>query len=298
MDIINSDRFLSKDVAAEQPWLIDDLIKTKSLVIVAAFPKSGKSFFTLALSQAVATGTSFLGKFAVPNPEPVLICNQEDSEGMTQDRYKMLALGSSIPTPAPGYMNFAVGSDLRVDDPRSLGDFKNSIAKMARIPRLFVFDVLTTFHSGNDTDQKQATTIVRAFNSIRDDFNACVMVVAHCRKEAGKGNVRIRGSGVFAGAMEVGILLEKTGSRVDVELENKFADTPKFSYELLKENGGIKLSELTDEIIWEREISELKREQEASEERLKDVLKDTRPTFGDAFTEIACSIINGFGRLL
>ena len=57
----------------DQRWLVQQLWGESAVGIIGGAPKCCKTWLGLDLALSVATGTACLGKYAVPQPGPVLV---------------------------------------------------------------------------------------------------------------------------------------------------------------------------------------------------------------------------------
>ena len=62
-----------------QRWLVEQLWGDSSVGLIGGAPKCSKTWLGLDLALSVATGTACLGKYAVPQPGPVLVYLAEDA---------------------------------------------------------------------------------------------------------------------------------------------------------------------------------------------------------------------------
>ena len=60
-------------------WLVEQLWCARSVGVVGGAPKCAKTWLGLDMALSVATGTPCLGRYAVPEPGPVLIYLAEDA---------------------------------------------------------------------------------------------------------------------------------------------------------------------------------------------------------------------------
>ena len=70
------------DISSEpntQRWLVDELWGASSVGVIGGAPKCAKTWLGLDMALSVATGTACLGKYAVPQPGPVLVYLAEDA---------------------------------------------------------------------------------------------------------------------------------------------------------------------------------------------------------------------------
>ncbi|MGO9470252.1 MAG: AAA family ATPase [Isosphaeraceae bacterium] len=85
-------------------WLVEGLWGARSVGVIGGAPKCAKTWLGLDLALSVATGTACLGKYAVPEPGPVLVYLAEDAlpvvrervEGMARHRGLGLAQGTVL----------------------------------------------------------------------------------------------------------------------------------------------------------------------------------------------------------
>ena len=77
---VNADRILPVVRVGEIPsdelterWLVERLWCANSVGVIGGAPKCAKTWLGLDMALSVATGTPCLGKYAVPEPRPVLV---------------------------------------------------------------------------------------------------------------------------------------------------------------------------------------------------------------------------------
>ena len=85
---VNADRMLPVVRVGEIPgdelaerWLVEQLWCANSVGVIGGAPKCAKTWLGLDMALSVATGTPCLGKYAVPEPGPVLVYLAEDAFG-------------------------------------------------------------------------------------------------------------------------------------------------------------------------------------------------------------------------
>src|SRR5438477_5908998 len=74
-----------------QRWLVEELWCTKSVGVIGGAPKCAKTWLGLDMALSVATGTPCLGKYAVPEPGPVLVYLAEDALRVVGERIEGMA---------------------------------------------------------------------------------------------------------------------------------------------------------------------------------------------------------------
>jgi hypothetical protein len=95
--------------------VIDPLVALEETALLQSQPRDGKSWFMLAGGLAVASGTTFAGRFATTQTN-VLYTTNEDGERAIVNRLEMLMKGMEIKRPPEGFRLF-VGKGLWLDDP-------------------------------------------------------------------------------------------------------------------------------------------------------------------------------------
>src|ERR1700686_1297378 len=77
-------------------WLVEGLWGANSVGVIGGAPKCAKTWLGLDMALSVATGTACLGKYAVPEPGPVLVYLAEDALPVVRERIQGMA-------PPPGF---------------------------------------------------------------------------------------------------------------------------------------------------------------------------------------------------
>ncbi len=74
---VSAEELVAKEFPEEQ-WLIDKILYMEGFCFIYGAEGVGKSFITLSMAQAIATGTPWLGHFRVPRPGRVLFIDKEN----------------------------------------------------------------------------------------------------------------------------------------------------------------------------------------------------------------------------
>jgi hypothetical protein len=173
-----------KSTEIAQRWMIEELWGASAVGVIGGAPKCAKTWLGLDMALSVATGTACLGKYAVPQPGPVLIYLAEDAlpavreriEGMA--RHRGLDLGSVevhvITTPV-----------LRLDGDRDRTRLWETTRQLR--PRLLVLDPLVRLHSIDENSAGEVARLLAYFRSLQRQFDISVLLVHHTRKNAAGG---------------------------------------------------------------------------------------------------------------
>lgn len=172
-------------------WAVQDWLPDKSITFLVSPPESYKTWILLDLVVSVATGTPFLGEYAVNKTGAAIVIQQEDShEGLT-DRlaliiesklHAMARIGEEvwqIPTlpDIPVYIH--PSRMLRFDNKKVVDELEEQI-KIIR-PRVVVIDPL---YSTTSVDNYMSATAeqMMVLKTWRDKYG-CSFVIAHHSKK-------------------------------------------------------------------------------------------------------------------
>ena len=204
----------------EPEWLVEGIWSARSHGIIGGEPKTGKSTLALALGLAVASGRPFLGEFEVADSGPVLMIQEENTEGLLQDwSRKLIALtGIRTPSKVPMWTMNKAGFDLDYDEHRELLESWVSETK----PKLVILDPLNMMFGNADLDKSY--TIVRFLKWIVQlgHVYKCAIVLVHHTSKRTKDNTgrragqRLLGSTALHGFVDSALYT----SRIDAPKEN------------------------------------------------------------------------------
>lgn len=205
--MLTLDRLMALDVDTSARWLIEDAVRGGALNAVVGINKAGKSRLTLAVIEALLTGSPFLGEFAVPAPVPVWLFANDDSTAelqlLTQEFVR--ARGVSV---AGERFRVAINTAADLTSRRFLRDLSTRVEAAAE-PPVLVFDSLYNFAEIDDTDRPAAKRLMNDLKRFCDETGATVIVIDHSAKEAGGGSHSMIGSQVKGARVRSGINVEK-----------------------------------------------------------------------------------------
>jgi hypothetical protein len=185
-------------------WLVDDVLQSGTIGIMAGKPSSFKSFFALELANGIATGTSFLGH-AVESPRLVVIVCGEGKHGLSR-RLKALSI-------VHGNADFGdnivvLDNKISIDKQDDIRELALSILEMK--PGLVVFDTFSSLNSQtNENDNSEVANVLHNIcRSLMDGENSdtAVLIVHHFGKDSDKG---VRGASAFVGNTDFIMLTER-----------------------------------------------------------------------------------------
>jgi hypothetical protein len=250
-----------------QRWLVEELWGASSVGVIGGAPKCAKTWLGLDMALSVATGTACLGKYAVPEPGPVLVYLAEDAlpivreriEGMTRHRGLDLAGVEVYVITAPV---------LRLDRDRDRARLLETTKQLR--PRLLLLDPLVRLHGIDENNAGEVAELLAYFRSLQRQLDLSVLLVHHTRKNAAGGAAAgqgLRGSSDIHAFGDSNLYLRRAREHLVLSSEHRAAPaSAPVCLELIATNA--EMAHL--EII--AEIQDGNRKQRGIEERVLDLL--------------------------
>lgn len=189
------------------PWVVEPLLVTGCVTMVAGREGTGKSMLALALAAAIGHGSSIAGMDCEPGR--VLYVDAENGEREAHRRVRGLGVkaGTLIYVEACGF-NLAQHITLLED----------LVAKHK--PSVLILDSLRSLAPGLDeNDSKQAEAAVRPTSRLAQTAGIPIGLLHH----AGKNGHEYRGSTAIGAAVELGYTLSRHEEDPDVRTRRKLA---------------------------------------------------------------------------
>lgn len=204
-------------------WLAEGLVPAGMMGAITGESNSYKSFMTLALAQAVATGTSYLGHFAVEQQGKVLIVDEENDLRLIEKRFKDMGV-----EPHENII-FLSRPGIRLDNEKHLHALQQVIADIN--PVLVVLDSLVRFHSKDENSASEMSKVTRAIGTLTSPERSVVFIHHHKKEQAGSknsGTNSVRGSTDIFASLDFhlgikknsdGLIMQQHKLRVQQELQ-------------------------------------------------------------------------------
>src|SRR5262245_54429339 len=195
----------------EQPYLVDELIPAKGIVLMWGPPKCYKSFVMLDLMLHVARGWEYRDRYVQQGT--VVYCAFEGAHGYKKRiealrRHYELENGQRVPLYImPGQAN------LIADHKTLIADITGQLS--GEMPICVVLDTLNKSLMGSESKDTDMSAYVRAAEAIRDAFKCVVIIVHHC----GLDDTRPRGHTALPGAVDAQLAVAREGNAVTVTVE-------------------------------------------------------------------------------
>jgi AAA domain len=212
--------------ASAERWLVTELWGASAVGVIGGAPKCAKTWLGLDMALSVATGTACLGKYAVPEPGPVLVYLAEDAlpvvreriEGMA--RHRGLALG-------PVEIHVITAPVLRLDRDRDRTRLRETARQLR--PKLLLLDPLVRLHGIDENSAGEVAELLAYFRSLQRQFDLSVLLVHHTRKNATSGVAAgqgLRGSSDIHAFGDSNLYLRRTREHLVLSSEHRAAPAP------------------------------------------------------------------------
>jgi hypothetical protein len=227
------------------------------VTLLAGPPKSGKSWVTLGMAIAVATGGKFLSKLGIKRPGRVAYFALEESENRTHNRLKMLVEGRPI-----ALQNIEFSYGISSMDNGGMKELDTYLS--LTLPNLVIIDTLMAFVTGNKSSRndvfRQDYREIKALQELAVKHDTCILVVHHTNKVGGTGVTAVAGThGVTAAADAVWTMKRQADRRAILDMTGREIEDQTLLIELelrqpigwfiVEAGSGAKTSEERQEIL-------------------------------------------------
>jgi RecA-family ATPase len=205
-----------------QPWLVDQLWGASSVGVIGGAPKCSKTWLGLDLALSVATGTACLGRYAVPQPGPVLVYLAEDALPIVRQRVEGMARHRGL-TLEQVELYVITAPTLRLDrDPHR----RQLLETAQRLqPRLLLLDPLVRLHGIDENCAGEVAGLLAYIRALQRQLDLSVMLVHHTRKNAAGAapGQALRGSGDLHAFGDSNLYLRRVKDRLLLVSEHRAA---------------------------------------------------------------------------
>jgi RecA-family ATPase len=206
-----------------QRWLVEGLWGASSVGVIGGAPKCAKTWLGLDMALSVATGTACLGKYAVPEPGPVLVYLAEDALPIVRERVQGMTRHRGLDL-AEVEIHVITAAVLRLDRDRDRARLWET-AKRLR-PRLLLLDPLVRLHGVDENNAGEVAELLAYFRSLQRQLDLSVLLVHHTRKNAAGGAAAgqgLRGSGDIHAFGDSNLYLRRTREHLVLSSEHRAA---------------------------------------------------------------------------
>lgn len=177
----------------EEPWILDKIIYSSGFCFLYGGEGTGKSFLTLSIANAVATGQPWLGQFKVAKPRKVLFIDKENPLSLIAKR----AIGLGIATDNIKYLKYPEKLQL-TNNKGELSPFSQALSNIVATEDigLIIIDSFVDLMVGSENKAEDTQSF---FDALRQLFPNTAMLVLHHENKPTQGvfrsdSQRMRGS--------------------------------------------------------------------------------------------------------
>jgi RecA-family ATPase len=212
-----------KNEESAQRWLVDGLWGARSVGVIGGAPKCAKTWLGLDMALSVATGTACLGKYAVPEPGPVLVYLAEDALSAVRERIEGMARHRGLDL-AGVEVHVITVPVLRLDREPDRARLLETARRLR--PRLLVLDPLVRLHGIDENHAGEVAQLLAYFRSLQRQLDLSVLLVHHTRKNAAGGAAAgqgLRGSSDIHAFGDSNLYLRRTKEYLVLSSEHRAA---------------------------------------------------------------------------
>jgi hypothetical protein len=215
-------------------WLVEQLWGDSSVGVIGGAPKCSKTWLGLDLALSVATGTACLGRYAVPQPGPVLVYLAEDALTVVRERVEGMVRHRRLELTGVD-IHVITAPSLRLDREPHRSRLLET-AKRLR-PRLLLLDPLVRLHGVDENSAGEVAELLAYFRLLQRRLDLSVMLVHHTRKNAASGVAAgqgLRGSSDLHAFGDSNLYLRRVRERLVLLSEHRAAAaSPSVTLELI-----------------------------------------------------------------
>jgi RecA-family ATPase len=235
-DLTNSADLLEEEYD-ELTHMVDDLI-VPGVSLLAADPKSGKSYLMLYLSYCVATGQPAFGNKRAVKEGKVLYMALEDNNSRLQKRLKEIRKADLLAS-----FNKPVNLDLFTRGKITMKDRFASLKTLieANSYDMVVIDILQNIRKSSESrSYSNEYNLLKNLGDVAHATDTAIVVVHHTKKGGSKSPMqKVSGTQGLTGAADNIIVIERngTGSVLDLNVKGRDVDEHQFYLEYGTDEG-------------------------------------------------------------
>ena len=205
-----------------QPWLVEQLWGSSSVGVIGGAPKCSKTWLGLDLALSVATGTPCLGRYAVPQPGPVLVYLAEDALPIVRQRVEGMARHRGLALEQVE-LYVITAPTLRLDRDPHRRQLQQTAQRLR--PRLLLLDPLVRLHGIDENNASEVAGLLAYLRQLQRQLDLSVMLVHHTRKNAAgvAAGQSLRGSGDLHAFGDSNLYLRRVKERLLLVSEHRAA---------------------------------------------------------------------------
>lgn len=201
-------------------WLVEGFWLNQGIGMLAAQPKTGKSWTAMDLAISVASGKPFLNKFEVHEAQRVLVFFAEDTQAIQRERIDLIKAAKGIADDLPNLGIVVSEQALRLDTAEGVSALRAAVESFR--PSLLILDPFIRMHQISESDSTAVAGVLSPLRKLKDEFGCGVLMVHH----ATKGSKNLRGSTEFAAWGETNLFMYKDkAENVFIDIQHRAAES-------------------------------------------------------------------------
>lgn len=204
-------------------WLVEQLWCAQAVGVIGGAPKCAKTWLGLDMALSVATGTPCLGRYAVPEPGPVLVYLAEDALRTVRERIEGMVRHRGLDLDGVEIHVITVPV-LRLDHDRDRTRLWETVRRLG--PRLLLLDPLVRLHGIDENHAGDVAELLGYLRSLQRQLGLSVVLVHHTRKNAADGVAAgqgLRGSGDIHAFGDSNLYLRRAEEHLILSSEHRAA---------------------------------------------------------------------------
>lgn len=159
------------------PWIVDQILPDNGKIMIAAKEGTGKSVLGLQLANHIASGTPFLGTYAVDKPRKVLYLQSEGDLGDTAQRGHDMNLW--VPGPDTGMLYMAFLLKRKINTNKGRDSLRELCEQVGLGGGVIIIDPVYPTIQGSAKDDEPVSVWTDNVNLVAHEFRSAVIAFQH-----------------------------------------------------------------------------------------------------------------------
>jgi replicative DNA helicase len=208
--------YLDDFLAAPPPpisWVLKGLIPAAGVCIMAAAPKTTKTWMAIEMALSVATGSAAFGRYAGTAPSPAAYFFAEDNASNIYARFRSLIAGqprSEKERSSFRNLSFIAQGHLDLSKDNDLAALIAACWRLEKLPTVIFLDPFRNIHTLDENDNTEMSCVMENLRLLRDILGCSIVFLHHLRKgkegEAPTGS-SMRGATAIHAAVDATMLI-------------------------------------------------------------------------------------------
>ena len=217
------------DEIPEREWVIDGMLPTNCVAMIAGKPGSKKTWLGLWMSLCVSQGCDFLG-YEIELARPALWIDEESGDDNMKRRLNAILKGmneigvnkNGVKVSKDALFAYTPMMGFDVCNPEDMEDLREIVTQTHA--KIIFMDTFSKIFTGKENDKYEIEPVFRALRKAANDLSVCFVLIHHPTK----AGATTRGSGAIEGDLDVLLTVESEAksSQVNVKCEKGRNITP------------------------------------------------------------------------